>query len=76
MNPFSFYNLCDYFEYLDDLRKSGQANMFGAAPYLHAEYPDLEMRDARRVLKLWQDTFSHEPLEERVSAAQQTLGVA
>jgi len=76
MNPFDFYNLCDYFEFLDDLRKSGTTNMFGAAPYLHAEYPDLEIRDARRVLKLWQNSFSQIPLEERVSTAQQSIGVA
>jgi hypothetical protein len=70
MTGFTFYNLCDYFEYLDDLRKSGTANMFGAAPYLAAEYPDLGIQQARQVLKLWQDTFSAEPLEERVYTAQ------
>lgn len=70
-NPFTFYNLCDYFEFLDDLRKSGQTNMFGAAPYLAAEYPDLSIHNARAVLKRWQDSFSDEPLEERVHKAQQ-----
>lgn len=69
-SPFSFYNLCDYFEYLDDLRKSGRTNMFGAAPYLAAEYPDLDIRTARLVLKLWTDTFSDDPLEDRVHKAQ------
>jgi hypothetical protein len=67
---FSFYNMCDYFEYLDDLRSSGATNMFGAAPYLAAEYPDLGIVQARHVLKLWADTFSGEPLEDRVHAAQ------
>lgn len=75
-NQFSFYNLCDYFEYLDDLRKSGATNMFGAAPYLAAEYPDLGIKTAREVLRLWQDTFNDEPLEERVSAAQKKASAA
>lgn len=67
---FTFYNLCDYFEFLDDLRQSGSINMFGAAPYLAAEYPDLGKNNARSVLTLWQNTFSDEPLEERVYNAQ------
>lgn len=70
MNPLNFYNLCDYFEYLDDLRKSGATNMYGAAPYLAAEYPDMGIQMARKVLGLWQNTFSAEPLEERVHKAQ------
>lgn len=65
----SFYQVCDYFEYLDDLRDSGKVNMFGAAPYL-AEAFNLEKSEARTFLKRWQDTFSDEPLEDRVSQAQ------
>ena len=30
-----------YFDFLDDLRDSGETNMFGAAPYLQAEFPEL-----------------------------------
>lgn len=65
----SFYDMCDYFEYLDDLRSSGAVNMFGAAPHLAKEY-DLEMTDARSVLRKWQHTFGNGPLEDRVSEAQ------
>lgn len=67
---FTFYNLCNYFEFLDDLRQSGSINMYAAAPYLAAEYPDLGKVNARAVLQLWQKTFSDEPLEERVHKAQ------
>lgn len=68
--PFTFYNLCDYFEFLDDLRHAGSINMMAAAPYLAAEYPDLGKISARAVLTLWRHTFSDEPLEDRVHKAQ------
>jgi hypothetical protein len=28
-----------HFDYLEELRQSGDTNMFGAAPYLRAEFP-------------------------------------
>ncbi len=68
----SFYEMCDYFEFLDDLRESGETNMFGAAPYLVERY-SLDIREARDILKRWMDTFSAKPLEDRVSAAQTSL---
>ena len=45
------------FQYLDDLRKSGVVNMFGAAPYLQAEF-GLEKRESRAILCEWMETFS------------------
>lgn len=44
-----------YFEYLDQLRDSGVTNMFGAVPYLQAEFPELSFDRARasQVLRLW-----------------------
>lgn len=54
-------NLCDriggkimneYFEYLEELRKSGETNMFGAAPYLQQEF-GLDRREARAILMEW-----------------------
>ena len=47
----------DYFEFLDDLRESGETNMFGATPYLRREWPDLSRTEARDVLKAWMDQF-------------------
>lgn len=44
-------------EYLDRLRESGVTNMYGAAPYLAAEF-DLSKKDARLILAHWMDTFN------------------
>lgn len=50
MSEFTQTDLTEYFEYLDDLRESGETNMFGARPYLQGEFEDLTIKDARRVL--------------------------
>ena len=47
----------DYYHFLDDLRESGETNMFGAAPYLRREWPDLTQTQARDVLMSWMDQF-------------------
>ena len=44
--------------YLDDLRKSGITNMFGAVPYIMVEFPDLSEQQAKQVLIYWMKTFS------------------
>lgn len=46
----------EYFIYLDDLRKSGVTNMFGAAPYLSHHF-GLERDEARKILQGWMKTF-------------------
>lgn len=45
----------EYFEYLDQLRESGVTNMFGAVPYLQAEFSELSFDWVRasQVLQLW-----------------------
>lgn len=52
------------FEYLDDLRESGETNMFGAAPYLQREFPDLSAAEARAVLLDWMNTFAERHSKE------------
>lgn len=47
-----------YLEFLDILRESGVTNMFGAAPYLQEEFPELNRNEARRILQHWMQTFS------------------
>ena len=47
-----------YLDYLDGLRLSGLTNMFGAAPYLVDEFPELDKRQARTVLSYWMATFN------------------
>jgi hypothetical protein len=42
----------EYFEYLEELRKSGETNMFGAGQYLQEEF-GLDRREARAILMEW-----------------------
>lgn len=42
--------------YLERLRRSGETNMFGAAPYLMTEF-GLSLQDARKVLSEWMSTY-------------------
>lgn len=44
------------FNYLEDLRESGQTNMFGAAPYI-AEAFDLNKYQAREILSEWMNSY-------------------
>jgi len=53
----------EYLEYLDDLRESGDTNMFGAGAWLEAAF-GLTRRDARTVLTYWMATFSERHAEE------------
>lgn len=46
-----------YFSYLDELRESGETNMWGARPYLQDMFPELEHEDAGAVLLEWMSTF-------------------
>lgn len=40
------------YDYLEDLRQSGQANMFGAGQYLEVAF-GLERKEARTILSDW-----------------------
>jgi len=46
----------EYYLYLEELRQSGETNMFGASPYLQAEY-GLNPKEARRVLGNWIENY-------------------
>ena len=41
-----------YFQFLDELQKSGDTNMLGAAPYVENQFW-LEPSEAKEVLRLW-----------------------
>ena len=43
--------------YLNDLRESGDTNMFGARPYLVDKFPDLSKTEAASVVTYWMKTF-------------------
>ncbi len=48
----------DHLSYLDSLRETGVTNMFGAASYVQASFPELTERQARSVLAYWMETFT------------------
>ena len=52
-------NMEKYFDYLDNLRKSGVTNMFGAVPYLQQEFPELSYDRAQAVYILREWMASH-----------------
>jgi hypothetical protein len=45
-----------YFDYLEQLRKSGVTNMFGAGPYLQQEF-GLTKHEARDILMKWMGSY-------------------
>ena len=53
---FDQYEVEEFFGYLDDLRESGECNMFAAPGYLIGEF-DLSRRDARDVFLAWMEGF-------------------
>lgn len=46
----------EHLDYLDELRESGDTNMFGARPYLMEEF-GLNKTDAAAILTYWMKTF-------------------
>jgi hypothetical protein len=53
----------DVFEYLDNLRESGDTNMFGAGPYVELMF-GVPRREAKALVLEWMKTFSERhPME-------------
>ena len=55
----------EHLEYLDELRESGETNMYGAGSFLENEFPELaggssfhSSPQARQILKYWMDSFT------------------
>lgn len=48
----------EHLEYLDDLRESGEVNMFASVPYLVREFPELSSKEGSLVLAHWMQCFS------------------
>lgn len=55
-----------YFDFLEKLRQSGETNMYGAAPYLQSEFPELRgsQEKANTILIAWIKTFETEEGDE------------
>jgi hypothetical protein len=47
----------EYFDFLVELRDSGVTNMWGAAPFLHAAFPELTLKEARAIHIAWIESF-------------------
>jgi hypothetical protein len=47
----------EVFQYLDELRESGEVNMFGSAAYVQEEF-GLGRKDAQSVVNEWMQQFS------------------
>ena len=50
-------DLTKYLEYLDDLRDSGETNMFGAASYIRETF-GVSRNESTKILSYWMHTFS------------------
>ena len=50
----------EVFQYLNELRESGQTNMFRAAPFIMEEFPFVEKKEARSLLSLWMANYNSE----------------
>jgi hypothetical protein len=55
-------------EYLNELRSSGTTNMFGAAPYIQAEFPEIDRKESVRLFTLWMENFNEEGNYELVKS--------
>lgn len=51
-NPVDFPKMNEYYDYLEDLRDSGETNMWGAAPFLQREF-GISYEDAKKILVEW-----------------------
>lgn len=52
-----------YWIFLEDLRRSGATNMFGAAPYLESAF-GLDRQEAREVLTDWMRNYNPDDYKE------------
>lgn len=50
----------EVFNYLNDLRSSGVTNMYAATPYITREFPEIDKKEAIRLLTLWMKNFNEE----------------
>jgi len=45
-----------YFQFLEELESWGVKDMSGACPYLVQQFPELNLEDARKILREWSAT--------------------
>ena len=54
----------EHLKFLDDLRESGETNMFGAAAYLRNEFT-ITRQTASKILAYWMKTFGERQNEQK-----------
>ncbi len=54
-----------YWIFLEKLRRSGVTNMYGAAPYLQAEF-DLSYEEAKQILINWMKNYRREDYDDEM----------
>lgn len=52
-----------YWIYLEQLRRSGETNMYGAAPYLEDEF-GLDKHEARTILTDWMRNYNPDDYQD------------
>lgn len=52
-----------YWIYLENLRRSGVTNMYGATPYLMDEFA-LDKHEARKILSEWMSNYNPDDYED------------
>lgn len=52
--------MSEYYQFLNNLRRSGVTNMFGASPYLQQEFA-LDSNIARKILIEWMEWANQNP---------------
>ena len=53
----------EYWIYLEELRRSGEINMYGATPYLMKEF-DLSRSEAQKILVDWMQNYNPDDYDE------------
>lgn len=48
------------FKYLNELRESGETNMYGARPYIMRKFRSLDSLEAKLLLTRWRRVFNKE----------------
>ena len=53
-----------YWLFLEQLRRSGATNMYGAVPYLMVAFDELSQDDAKRILIDWMQNYNSDDYKE------------
>lgn len=62
----------EHWIFLEKLRRSGETNMYGATPYLVAEF-GMSRQEANKVLTDWMSNYNADDYPEDLDAAKRRL---